>query len=131
METTKTDAKTILIVGDSLSKGVSLNEELHRYFFLKESFANSLKQATGANVVNIAKFGSTVTHGKKKLAEKLETLKPEVVLIEFGGNDCDFAWDEIADNPFCDHLPKTPLPEYEANLSEMVEMIREHGAVPC
>ena len=102
METQQKTAQTILIVGDSLSKGVSLNEEMKRYFFLKESFANNLKKATGANVVNLSKFGSTITLGKRRLSEKLETLKPQIVLIEFGGNDCDFAWDEIADNPFCE-----------------------------
>jgi len=130
METNTTNTKTILIVGDSLSKGVSLNEELKRYFFLKESFANNLAKATGDTVVNIGKFGSTVTRGKKRLEKKLEQLKPDLVLVEFGGNDCDFAWDEIADNPFSQHDPKTPLDEYENVLTEMVGMIQKAGAVP-
>lgn len=130
METKPKKAPTILIVGDSLSKGVSLNEEMKRYFFLKESFATGLMKATGADVVNIAKFGSTIQYGKRKLSEKLKTLNPEIVLIEFGGNDCDFAWDEIANDPYSEHLPKTPLPEYEKCLSEMVEMIRANGATP-
>ena len=32
----ETKQKTILVVGDSLSKGVSLNEEKKRYCFLKK-----------------------------------------------------------------------------------------------
>ncbi len=130
METNAAHVPTILIVGDSLSKGVSLDENAKRYFFLKESYANSLKQATGVDVINLSKFGSTIDFGRRKLSEKLETCKPDIVLIEFGGNDCDFAWDEIANNPFTEHYPKTPLNEYEAHLTEMVNMARQAGALP-
>jgi len=130
MEDNQQQNKTILVVGDSLSKGVSLNEEKKRYFFLKDSFAGNLSKATGANVVNVAKFGTTIVHGKAKLEERLIRYKPEIVLVEFGGNDCDFVWDEIAENPYGQHIPKTPLTEYEAHLIEMVEMIRRYGATP-
>lgn len=126
----KTHKKTILVIGDSLSKGISLNEERKRYCFLKHSFANNLSEKLDARVINTAKFGSTIKHGASKLEERLLKHNPEIVLIEYGGNDCDFAWDEIAKDPFSEHLPKTPLIEYEQYLKVMIEKIRDFGATP-
>jgi len=126
----KKHEKTILVVGDSLCKGVSLNEERKRYFFLKNSFANNLSKVFEANIVNTAKFGTTIQHGAEKLEERLLRYNPEIVLIEYGGNDCDFAWDEIALDPYSEHKPNTPLSEYEAHLIGMVELVRKHGAKP-
>jgi len=122
--------KTILVVGDSLCKGVSLNEEKKRYFFLKNSFANNLKKALDANVVNVAKFGTTVKHGSRMLKQKLDKHNPDIVLIEYGGNDCDFDWKEIALNPLKEHNPKTPIDEFESHLSSMIKTVLDFGATP-
>jgi len=124
------EKKKILVVGDSLSKGVSLNEEKKRYFFLKNSFVNNLSTALNADVVNTAKFGSTIKYGAERLEAQLTKHNPDIVLIEFGGNDCDFIWDEIAEDPYSDHLPKTPLSEYEKYLIAMIAMVRSAGATP-
>jgi acyl-CoA thioesterase I len=126
----KTHEKTILVIGDSLSKGVSLNEEKKRYCFLKHSFVNNLSDTLCAKIINTAKFGTTIKHGASKLEENLLKHTPEIVLIEYGGNDCDFNWDEIAINPHSEHLPNTPLKEYEAHLKTMIRKIRSYGAKP-
>ena len=122
--------KTILVVGDSLSKGVSLNEEKKRYFFLKNSFVNNLSAALDANIINTAKFGSTISHGAARIKERLIKHQPDIVLIEYGGNDCDFFWDEIADNPTGAHQPKTPLNAYHEYLMQMIKTVRAHNAEP-
>jgi len=122
--------KTILVVGDSLCKGVSLNEEKKRYFFLKNSFANNLKDALDANIVNMAKFGTTVEHGSKMLKQRLDKYRPDIVLIEYGGNDCDFDWKAVADHPEKDHEPKTPIDQFESYLISMIETVIDFGATP-
>lgn len=124
------EKKKILVVGDSLCKGVSLNEEKNRYFFIKNSFVNNLSAALNVDVVNTAKFGSTIKYGAERLEAHLTNHRPDIVLIEYGGNDCDFIWDEIAEDPYKQHLPKTTLSDYSHYLIAMIAMARRYQATP-
>lgn len=122
--------KSILVVGDSLSRGVVFNEAKKRYCFLKDCFVNCMQNLLRPRVYNTAKFGSTVEYGKNMLKAKMEELNPDVVLIEFGGNDCDFHWEEIAKNPSLDHQPKIPLRQFEQALREISKELQDKGKVP-
>lgn len=44
--------------------------------------------------------------------------------IEVGGNDSDFDWERIADQPDFDHQPKTPLHSYIETLQGIVASVR-------
>ena len=51
-------------------------------------------------------------------------------LIEFGGNDCNFAWNEISDDPAGEHLPAT-LPEvFFQTICQMVKTLTEAKIKP-
>jgi len=65
---------------------------------------------------------------KKTLLEN--DFKPDFALIELGGNDCDFNWNEVAQNPDGDHEPKTPVSEYEKTIKQMIVTLREKGIEP-
>lgn len=119
--------KKILVVGDSLSKGVVFDEEKKKYMLLKDCFFNLLSSAVNAQMINASRFGSTVTQGQKMLKTKMEKHDPDIVVIEFGGNDCDFLWDNIAENPQFDHIPKTPLDEFENRINEIVDYVQKQG----
>ncbi len=120
----------ILVVGDSLCKGVVLDEEKKKYTLLKDSFMNLLSGHLDAQLINVSHFGATVEQGQKQLEAKFEKYDPDIVVIEFGGNDCDFAWDEIAINPSFDHIPHTPLDEFEKRIDAMIAFVRENGKKP-
>lgn len=122
--------KKILVVGDSLSKGVTFDEDKKKYTLLKDSFFNLLAENVNAEMYNASKFGSTITQGEKLLEGKLEKLDPDIVVLEFGGNDCDFLWDDIAMNPMYDHIPKTPLDVFEKSLNGMIDLIEQKGKKP-
>ena len=122
--------KTILLLGDSLSKGIVLNEEQNRYTILPDNFFSLLSQSVNARMINASRFGSTVVQGQRWLEIKMEKYDPDIVVIEFGGNDCDFRWDDIAENPTKDHIPNTPLDVFEEKLAYMVDYIRQHGKTP-
>lgn len=126
----KEPIESILVVGDSLSRGVVYNEDKHRYCFLKDSYINLMGEILMPQVYNTAKFGTTVRYGQKVLAEELSKRNPDVVLIEFGGNDCDFDWEEIARHPDDAHDPKTPLREFETRLTQTVQLVRGAGKIP-
>lgn len=122
--------KKILVVGDSLSKGVTLDENKKKYVLLKDCFFNLIAENINAQMYNASRFGSTVTEGQKQLEGKLEKVDPDIVVLEFGGNDCDFAWDDIASDPTYDHIPKTPLDIFERSLNGMIDLIKEKGKKP-
>lgn len=119
--------KKILVVGDSLCKGVILDEEKKKYMLHKDCFINLLSQQLDATFINASHFGATVDQGQKLLEAKMEKYDPDIVVIEFGGNDCDFAWDEIALNPAKDHIPKTPLDEFERRINAMIDFVQSSG----
>ena len=119
--------KKILVVGDSLSKGVILDEEKKKYTLLKDCFFSLLSEAVDAQMINASKFGSTVAQGQKQLESKMEKYDPDIVVIEFGGNDCDFRWDDIACDPMKDHIPNTPLDLFENSINEMVSYVQSNG----
>lgn len=50
--------------------------------------------------------------------------------LELGGNDCDFAWNEIADNPGEEHVPKTPLVEFRELYKQVIDEIYNNGGNP-
>ena len=50
--------------------------------------------------------------------------------MDFGGNDCDFKWREIAETPTETHLPAVPLPEFVERYRGMVRKLLRHDIVP-
>ena len=122
--------KKILIVGDSLSKGVIYDENKKKYAVLKDCFFNLLSEVIDAEMFNVSRFGSTVIQGQKMLQSKFDLYDPDIVVIEFGGNDCDFLWDDIAQDPIRDHIPKTPLDEFEKNIHAMIDYVTARGKNP-
>ena len=123
-------SKKILVVGDSLSKGVVFDEDKQKYVILKDSCVNLVAQQIDAELINASRFGSTVTQGKKHLEHNFNKYEPDIVVLEFGGNDCDFMWDDIAKDPGLDHIPKTPLDSFETNINSMVDYIEKNGKKP-
>ncbi|MDD5016620.1 MAG: SGNH/GDSL hydrolase family protein [Eubacteriales bacterium] len=119
--------KKILVVGDSLSKGVVYDENKNKYIILKDCFFNLVADKIDADMINVSRFGSTVTQGKKQLEHSFDKYDPDIVVIEFGGNDCDFIWDDIANDPTLNHIPKTPLDVFEESIGAMVDFIENKG----
>jgi len=122
--------KKILVIGDSLSKGVTLDEEKKKYTIIKDCFFNLIAENIDAQMCNASHFGSTILQGQKQLESKFDKLDPDIVVLEFGGNDCDFEWDDIALNPLKDHIPKTPLDVFEKCLNSMIDFICGKGKTP-
>lgn len=122
--------KKILVVGDSISKGVVFDEMKNKYVLIKENFINLISEITHAQIINASKFGSTVKQGEIVLKNKLEKHDPDIVVIELGGNDCGFIWDDIADNPYHDYAPKIPLVQFEKSINRMLDYILSQGKIP-
>ncbi|WP_205622771.1 SGNH/GDSL hydrolase family protein [Paenibacillus wynnii] len=119
-----------IVSGDSISKGVIYDEDRSRYVILEENYVSLLQNKLNGALRNTAKFGNTLMKGLGNLKRDVLKEKPDVVLIEFGGNDCDFHWGEIADNPEAEHNPKTDFPAFEKMLLDMIDFLRNQQIMP-
>jgi acyl-CoA thioesterase I len=77
-------SRTVVVLGDSLSAGYGLK--------IQEGWVTLLSQRLGSEgygykVVNASVSGETTQGGLARLPRVLEVHKPEIVIIELGGND--------------------------------------------
>lgn len=118
------------IYGDSIMKAVVVDENF-KYKSLSRSILEKLQQQTGLDAVNRAHFGYTSEKGQAILQRDLENgLDCQFALLEFGGNDCDHNWAEVAADPDGEHLPQTALQTFLDNLRSMAQSLLSHGVQP-
>ena len=103
-------AKTVMVVGDSLSAGFGLQDGEGWVQLLEQRLK---QQAPAWKVINASISGDTTSNGLQRLPESLRLHKPDVVIIELGGND---------------GLRGTQLPIIKQNLTTLVKQSQASGA---
>ena len=124
------DNYKFLLYGDSISKGVVYDEEKQKYTLLEESYPNILQSKLKGVVHNAGKFGNTVLRAAGRLQNDVLKKDPDIVIIEFGGNDCDFNWEEIAKNPLEQHNPNTDFNIFQKTLKSLIDSLNASGIIP-
>lgn len=123
--------RQVTLLGDSILKGIQVDLGSRRYHSQNEMNVGALESEFQLSVRNDAHFGATVRKGSRLLDRILERKLPcDLLVMDFGGNDCDFRWKEIAENPDGEHQPNVPLPEFVEQYREMIRRIRSHGIRP-
>ena len=123
-------AKDICIFGDSIGKGVILQSATSRYEIIKMNI-EKLFGRNKVNIKNYSMFGCTAAKALSQIKRHAGELTDySSIFLEVGGNDCDFAWDEIAADPEKEHVPKTPLKEFKSLYQQIIEEIRGNGGNP-
>jgi acyl-CoA thioesterase-1 len=105
-----TATKTLLVVGDSLSAEYGLARGQGWVALMEQRLA---KERLGYRVVNASISGDTTSGGRSRLPALLRDHKPQVVVIELGGNDA---------------LRGLPIAMTESNLVAMTRAARATGA---
>ncbi|WKE64278.1 arylesterase [Gallaecimonas kandeliae] len=103
-------AKTLLVLGDSLSAGYGLQTEQTWVKLLSDRLA---KEAPDWQLVNASISGETTGGALRRLPAILKEHQPDLVLIELGGND---------------GLRGYPLGRMKANLAQLVSLSRQAGS---
>lgn len=118
------------IYGDSIMKAVVVDEN-YKYRSVSRGLLENLQLQTGVETVNRAHFGYTTDKGQAVLRRDLENgLSCQAALLEFGGNDCDHNWAEVAADPDGEHLPQTTLQRFLDNLQAMAQALLSAGVQP-
>jgi acyl-CoA thioesterase-1 len=102
--------RKILVVGDSLSAEYGLKRGTGWVALLEKKLA---AQKIAATVVNASISGDTTSGGRTRLPALLAQHKPDIVVIELGGNDA---------------LRGSPLAMTQDNLSAMTAAAQQAGA---
>ena len=118
--------KKITILGDSIPKCLYLhNGKICR---IEYSAVQTLTERLNLSIENLSIFGLTL----KKCYEKgifdrwLQDHKftGDLLILSLGGNDCDYNWNAVEKNPFAEHYPNTPIPEFERLLHTIIRQAK-------
>lgn len=121
--------------GDSIMKGVVLRrlreDGKPEYELTAQSLIERCAQRLGVTAANYARFGCTAPVGEKMVERYEDRLQTgQNVLLCYGGNDSDYDWQSIAEQPHSAHEPKTVLTDFIEAYKRMIERIRHKGATP-
>ena len=114
----------INIYGDSIMKATVLEPNGRYRSYLAETL-DEVANKFRLSVNNRSRFGSTIGRGFSLLTADLDAGEScDCALIEFGGNDCNFNWKEVAEAPFAEHSPNTPLQRFVQTLTDMIDRLQ-------
>lgn len=126
----------IFAFGDSIMKGIVMNtsqidEGAIKYIISDQGFVNRVGNFGGLTIRNLSRFGNTILGGLNNLDRHLRDIKPgDRVILEFGGNDCNFDWKAISNNPMAVHKPAVSLSQFHDLYVSLIEKVRAAGAIP-
>jgi lysophospholipase L1-like esterase len=121
----------VRVFGDSIMKGIFYHEPEGRYMVSAVLQPQLVALRLGLEVQATTLFGCTVTKGMQLLQRALANgMQCDYAVLEFGGNDCDFLWDEVSAFPEGEHVPKTPLKVFSATLRSMIGLLRSNRIEP-
>ena len=123
----------LVALGDSIIKGVLVQSEgeRSRYSLADKSIVECCAEKLGGESLNLGKMGCTIETGERILNRYLDKMSgAQYVLLEYGGNDSDYNWREIAEAPEKEHFPRTRLEVFEQVYERVINKIKEMGAIP-
>jgi acyl-CoA thioesterase I len=117
--------KKIGVWGDSILKGVVFDEIRNSYQLLVDNCADLCRRKLGLNIINKSRFGCTIDKGIAILEKSLENSPGcDYILLEYGGNDCDFDCLAVAAHPDWLHQPHTLLLKFSQQLQLLIDLLR-------
>ena len=123
--------KNIKLFGDSILKGIQINPANNRYRVDNHIDVDAISQKYSLSIENHSKFGCTISKGIQIIQERLKLGELcDTVVMDFGGNDCDFDWRAISERPFDEHKPNTPLDQFIESYHRVIDMLKENGIRP-
>jgi len=122
--------KKIGVFGDSILKGIQMDSETKKYILKNHIDLDKIGNKHLISIDNFSMFGCTINKGYSLLQRRLEKRCFDIVLLEYGGNDCDFNWAKIAEYPHENHIPNTPLSIFVDIYIKMIKQLREKRIEP-
>lgn len=103
-------------------RGVAYSEEAGRYTQVQRRLGS-------AEVCNYARFGATAERTLCDMERhRADMGKGDTVVLGFGGNDCDYDWQQISSDPGGSFAPRTSAQRFVDVYRRCIAMARSTGA---
>jgi len=124
--------RNVEVFGDSILKGVQLDDENKRYHVDNNIDVSMLEKKFLLNINNFSKFGCTISKAFLMIEKRFNSgeLKCDAIVLNLGGNDCDFDWKAVSERPDDEHEPNTPLDVFSDTYKKIIEYLKEKGIRP-
>ena len=119
----------VKVYGDSIFKGVLL--EGGKYV-VNRFWETQLAARFHLSIQNLARFGCTIPKILPVIRRDSQDkcTEEEIAVLELGGNDCDYDWARISQDPDAEYDCKTPPAEFIQEYREAVRLIKKSGRTP-
>lgn len=119
-----------VVFGDSIAKGIVTYQG--KIDTIEDNAVKLISNYYNQTIDNISFYGQTVKRiYEKKLVDKyLETIDFQdelFAVFALGGNDSDYDWKKVAENPYGHHESKTSIKDFEFMLVKMIEKLKSKG----
>jgi len=124
--------RKVEVFGDSLLLGVQINPQNMLYRVDNNIDVDRIEKAYALSIRNFSKFGCTITRGFALIEKRLkrEDAFCDAIVMDYGGNDCDFNWKEVAERPDGEHSPNTPPEVFVDTYRKIIKLLKEKGIRP-
>lgn len=122
---------SVVLLGDSVLKGIQVDPETQRYVPNNVMNLPALGAELHISIQNKSVFGADCPHGAKlmdRLLHKGEHF--DAVIMDFGGNDCNYNWADIAAHPEAEHHPDVPLDVFIPQYRQLIQEVKHSGMQP-
>jgi lysophospholipase L1-like esterase len=120
----------ITVFGDSIGKGV--NTDGGKPVVMENCAVKLFENSFGVSVDNRSIFGQSLKRASERglidrYVSSLDTNARNIAVIELGGNDADFNWRQVAENPCVYHGPQTEIGEFSILYRSTIEKLLNAG----
>ncbi len=119
------------VFGDSILKGIQINPVNKKYYVNNNIDTEIMSKKYPIQIQNYSSFGCTVKKGSDLLKKRLEkNIGCDVIVMDYGGNDCDYNWKAISENPGGNHLPNTPIELFSEIYCGIIDTLKKKSILP-
>lgn len=130
--------KKVYLIGDSLSKSITCKN--NHYTKGEFDVVKTLQENFEIQIENYSQIGQTLSRIVKRYDEIFEKIDNSLkslsmncdkyFVVELGGNDCDYYWEQVILSPNSFHHTKTPFDMFFKELKDIVIKAKNRGLKP-
>lgn len=123
--------KEYCVLGDSVILGIVYDEAKGKYSILRDGPIAEIVRLPDVHVTNMSRMGQTSVQAEKRFRTALQSgYRADVVVVELGGNDCNFDWRGVSDEPLKNHSPLVSLNDFRSSLKSIISLAKTNGITP-
>lgn len=122
--------KTFTVIGDSIPKGIITKD--NQISLAKQNAVDIVQDYYKVTINNFSFYGQTLKriYSKNLLDQLIKSLKHEnnnYVIFSIGGNDADYNWQKVAEEPNKKQEPITPIKEFKKILQKSITKLKNNN----